>query len=139
MSSSFRYFVLIIILFSSCDYSESALTMYYGKEINQKVSLEEYESLIPYDSIAFPGTLKLPYSMHAIGDNLIFPDGRTDDVLHLYDPKNEVVIANFLKRGAGPLEATNLMGIHAVDNGIVGVDARTRDVLVFSNVTGENE
>jgi len=135
-----RICVLIFVLFASCDYSESAIIEYYGKEINQKVALKEYESLIPSDSIEFPETLSLPRSMHAIGDNLLFPDGRTDHVLHLYDPKDEVVIANFLKRGEGPLEATNLMGVNSVDNRVfIGVDGRTRDILNFSKITAENE
>ena len=134
-----RICVLIFVLFASCDYSGSTLSEYYGKEINQVITFDDFIEIIPTDSINFPESLSLPRSMHPIGDNLLFPDGRTDYVLHLYDPKNEILLANFLKRGEGPLEVTNLMGIHAVDNGIVGVDARTRDVLVFSNVTGENE
>jgi len=135
-----RIILVSIVLLFACVDSKDDVFSYYGKEINHNVTLEDYNILIPSDSIDFPKTMILPNSMVAIGDNLLFSDYRSEYILHLYDPNKEEVKSTFLKRGEGPKEASDLLGVSITDdNRIVGVDSRTRDILVFSERNGSKD
>ena len=128
-----KYFSLLFF-FIGCGTSDSEKKMIkYGKTVTKVIDSEEGVLIAPKDSFDFPESLEFPLSMTSLGDNLLFVDGRTDSLVHVYDPEYSEIVGQCLIRGDGPNEARGLWAVKPINKSTFSsIETRTRDIISYS-------